>query len=392
MRNFHFFLCFFCIHPNPPFEPAMQGDLPITASKLYSANEGQTMQQRCLNDILAVGTLSFVQFDLHRKDAKRYPVLIRGWEENRFIFLDRPRLDDGRYLLLRENQDCIVRFAVNGIACAFTTSILDWDMRPHAAYMRLAWPKKYECTAFRKQERLPIHCPAKIALPDGILLDAALFDISPNGCGVLSCAPLEAGTEISLHLQLPDGTPLYGLKATVRNKRTRDDGFAIGCSFADGQPEHTNALTFYFATRAQLERGQGTAHPEIHGLVLDHSPALAAKIIESLHGSGITALHSAGLIDAFYRLRFLRPAFLLIRDEMLVRAAPAVWQELAPLQSSHGKPIEIVVYGNAPLPENLLSGLPKHLRIHADEDLAPLKLLKHLKTIHKTAQDPTTNT
>lgn len=337
------------------------------------------MPERCLHDVLAVGTVAFVQFDVHRKDAKRYPVIIRGWEADRFIFFDRPRLEDGRYLLLRENQECIVRFAVDGTACAFSSVLIDWDMRAHAAYMRLAWPKQYECTRFRKQERFSVNCSAKFTLPDGSVHEATLFDISPGGCGLETHRELEANTEVALHLHLPDGTPLLGIKAIVRNRRPRDTKFAIGCSFVEGQPEHMNALAFYFATRARLERGTGDSEPAIHGLVLDHSAELAGRIVAGLHAAGISCLHSVGLIDAFYRLRFLRPSFLLLRDEMLARAAPAVWEELAPLRSDRGKAIEIIIYGNAPLPEHLISGVPQHVRIQCAEDIAPLKLLKHLQ-------------
>jgi len=88
------------------------------------------------------------------------------------------------------------------------------------------------CSVKREVERAQLNTPVVLTL-HGQGFRGWMNDVSEQGVGVISAAPLNAGDEIGVTLKLPGEAPPLTLRAVVRHTR----GFHHGCQFVEPPTE-----------------------------------------------------------------------------------------------------------------------------------------------------------
>lgn len=265
-----------------------------------------------LEPYLVVGNPVTFHSDPFRKDAPRYKSAIRGWRSPVYVMLDRPKLGD-RYVVMAQNQPCIIRFVSGGYACAFDTQVLDWDKRRHHAYFRIAWPNAVKVVGFRKHERVMVSIPCMIKAGEAVN-EGTVTDLSIGGCCVTLGVPISPGETVALAFRLSNGYTIEDASALVRNARKVGGQTQIGCEFVEGQETVTSDIAFYVNTR--LDRGKTCGEDERRVLIIDHDEKTTKALRKCLQDRGFEVFSAPGLVDGLYRLRVVPPNALLVNQRL----------------------------------------------------------------------------
>jgi len=269
-------------------------------------------EDRDIEAYLHVGTTVAFHSNPFRKDAPRYKTVARGWHKPVYIILDRPKME-GRFVVMHENQPCVIRFLSEGYACAFDTIVLDWDTRKHNAYFRIAWPQTLKTVAFRKHERMKAQLPCKLSVR-GAECDGFVSDLSIGGCCVKAGPVAFPGDEIELTFKLPDGSLLERVRAAVRNARPAGDDMLVGCQFIEDQGNVQSDIAFYVNARLDREKQPRSDVQRI--LIIDQDPKTSRVLRKCFEERGYEVFAAPGVIDGLFRLRMAPPDALLVNQEL----------------------------------------------------------------------------
>ncbi|HOZ45527.1 MAG TPA: PilZ domain-containing protein [Candidatus Hydrogenedentes bacterium] len=266
-----------------------------------------------LENYLAVGQVMVFHPEPDQPSAHRLRTILRGWDKGFYLALDRPKLDN-RFLALREQQRCIIRFLYEGMACGFDTYVQDWETEKGRPQFRVAWPDHFKMASIRKHERVQLSLPATIDMGQSEHIPAELIDLSLGGCGILVNRPVKVGSAMRISLDLPDGTSIHQMKAVARSVRTDTKGTFVGCSFEPGQEVLLSDIRFYVFALLGRMRGEDSLPQSV--LVMEPEPGERQGIGAMLEEGGYQVIQSSGIVDGFFRLRLAQPmAFVLDCDQ-----------------------------------------------------------------------------
>lgn len=302
-------------------------------------------QRTDIESFLAIDEPVLLHLAVARRSGQRYRSMVRGWVKSKYIMLDRPR-DEARYLHMERGEPCIVRFLRQGNACGFESCILDWDTRPHISYCLLEWPESLDLVAFRKCQRIDLYIPCRI-LFQGAEYEGEVRDLSINGCRVSAPITVMNNETVELTFTLPDGIPVDGLRAHVRNAHLTEDGSFFGCEFTEDQEHLQSDLAFYVAATLERSSLEQRAAPRL--LVVEQDPERLAPLRQVFSEKGWHVFATSNSIEALLRLRMMPPTAVLVNHEQsdvagvqfmdLLKAAR--WVETIPvfIYGPPGKPL-----------------------------------------------------
>ena len=267
-------------------------------------------QSRDIEKYLAVGTVVMFHTSSAQKGGARYRTAIRGWHNPSHILLDRPKISKDRFVVLQENQACVVRYLAEGTACAFNCSVRSWDHRKYHACLRVTWPNEIECVAFRKFERVKVTLPCLLTVGEDEVA-GELRDLSLGGCGFTCAREVEKDATVSLSVTLPGVAELQGIQAVVRASRTTGQGALVGCEFTPGQAHAEYDIASYVsAVLGSSGRGEGLRNGPI--LVVENDEKMSQRLKENLKRRGYGTVLTSNTIDAAHRLRTASPDAVLL--------------------------------------------------------------------------------
>ena len=266
-----------------------------------------------IEKLMQVGMMVVIHTDPEYHTERRYRSFVRGWHCPFHIVIDRPQ-SANRPAPLREDQPCVIRFAVEGRACAFDTHILDWENKHEAAYCRVAWPEKVEVASFRKHQRIPVMIPCTIDLHTGQRIKGEIQDLSIGGCRVRAESQVEEGFDVKLGFSLPDGSTLKDVVTIVRSVHPIDDECVLGCQFEEGQESVNDGISFCIATMLDHERIHGNKRSTDHILIIDNNPESNKALRQVLEGEKWNVFTASNTLDGLMRLRLLPPAALIVNQ------------------------------------------------------------------------------
>lgn len=258
---------------------------------------------------LAVGR-AVIMCALEDNDERgRVRGFIRGWQRGAYILLDIPDVK-GSTFPFRVNVTCVLRFIADGDACACSTAILDLGSGSHFSYLRVYWPHSIESIRVRRHGRAPVTCPCTVRLAEGHEIEGELQDISAGGCRVVLGVSLPKETPITLAFNLPDGSAIRDVQATVASSSQVGGGFAHGIQFVDPDESTLNDIEFFVAST--LARLRGVEHEQARVLVITQDARNAGDLKLSLKDRNYDVTLAVGVVDGFFSLRLARPAMLVV--------------------------------------------------------------------------------
>jgi c-di-GMP-binding flagellar brake protein YcgR len=209
-----------------------------------------------LESLLRVGAAVVFQADPSHEMSPRFSTFIRGWEAGKYVILDRIQAGTERVMPVREGQQCAVRFVRDGEACAFCSSVVDWNSWRDAGWIRVRWPEEMETVPFRKHHRVNVSLPCKLFQNGTEIGDGEVVDVSIGGCGILTSVDLHFGSQVAVTLFLPNGVQIQNAEFSVRNVRQRSHVQRfLGCEFRAGQEQAQNEIAAFVV--AELRPGNG---------------------------------------------------------------------------------------------------------------------------------------
>jgi len=262
---------------------------------------------------LQVGLVTLFHPEVNRKSSRRYKSVVRGWRDGSYILMDRPKIESGSYLMMRDGQECLVRYTLEGKACGFVGHVLDFEMSRSNASMRVRWPDRVQYTYFRRGERVKCDIPCEVRTSDGAALDSRIVDLSQGGCAIRLNRELPVNTELHLNATLPDGTEVRALPAGVCNSRKDRGDYVSGLKFLDGNVSASNDVAFFVSTRLAIDRGQPA--PQNYALIIDNDESITSAITKTLARKGAHCTIGTTVVDSFYRFRAMRPKAIAINFE-----------------------------------------------------------------------------
>jgi CheY-like chemotaxis protein len=269
-----------------------------------------------IEQLLAVSLVVIFQPDPLRKESRRYQSVVRGWRRGEYIMLDRPRVDGRSFLMLRESQDCQIRYMFEGKACGFDSRVIDFDTRRHNPYMRVRWPEQLEYTYFRRGERIKVNFPCAVEADGRTHASAVLKELSQGGCGFELSQPLEKGQTVELSCELPNGVIIQALPLMVCGVREQGRSHFHGCAFTDDPHPGKDDIGFFVVSRLAAEHGAPSAAQAKRVLVLDAVNARASIIARQLNRKGHDTSQASSIVDACYRLKTLPHSAVAIASEL----------------------------------------------------------------------------
>jgi c-di-GMP-binding flagellar brake protein YcgR len=264
-----------------------------------------------IESFLAIDGPVLLHLAVARRSGQRYRSVVRGWVNSRYVMLDRPRTDS-RYLHMERGEPCVVRFLNQGNACGFESMILDWDTRPHISYCLVSWPEHLDLVSFRKCQRVDLYVPCRI-LFDGKEYEAEVRDLSISGCRVSAPIAVTNNETVELTFTLPDGIPIEGMRAYVRNAHPTDTGSFFGCEFTENQEHIQSDLAFYVAATLDRSSADRKAAPRV--LIIEQDQERIAPLRQAFMEKGWHVFETASSIEALLRVRMMPPTAVLVNQE-----------------------------------------------------------------------------
>ena len=283
-----------------------------------------------LESLLRVGAAVVFQADPSHEMSPRFSTFIRGWEAGKYVILDRIQAGTERVMPVSEGQQCAVRFVHDGEACAFCSSVVDWNSWRDAGWIRVRWPEEMETVPFRKHHRVNVSLPCKLFQNGTEIGDGEVVDVSIGGCGILTSVDLHFGSQVAVTFFLPNGVQIQNAEFSVRNVRQRSHVQRfLGCEFRAGQEQAQNEIAAFVV--AELRPGNGGRGKAACGILLiEDNTETRNALFARLKQSGYEAAGVSTAIEGFCRLFTSRPSLLIVSQEQkdlpgldIVRAAKA---------------------------------------------------------------------
>ena len=274
-------------------------------------------QEKDVERFLVVGNAIMFHTEPNRKDGPRHKTVVRGWRKGDHILLDRPKSPLGGHVPLTENQPCVMRFLVEGRACAFDSYVLNWEVSRQHPCMRIRWPKSVQFVNFRKFERLRVQIPSTVQWAEGGATDEEILDISIGGCRIQSTHGSSEGSLLQMTFTLPDGTHLEGLKSRVCSVRQEGERFLLGCRFEEGQEYDVNDVAFFVTSTLDRQRFvESEARAVQRILIMDDNEEIGSRLKRRFEQRGFETLLAGNVVDGMCRLRLLPPCAVMVSQTM----------------------------------------------------------------------------
>lgn len=279
------------------------------------------METKEVERYLRVGAVVMLYTGLTRKDAPNARTIMRGWHAGSHVFVDRPKTDRDSFLALQEKQTVILRYIVEGQACAFSTQIIDWDSRKGYPYLRLLWPTEIQLAAFRKHERLKVNLPCQISSEGGASFEGEIQDLSEGGCGVWvdkasTAASIEPGSRLIINFRLPNGVMIEDLRICAKGVRAQQAGLILGCQYEGKQFDLINDISFFATSVQEHQRLDAGDFKRRFALVIEPDPALAQKIRREFIRRNVEAITVSAMVDGIHFLRISPPSVIVARADL----------------------------------------------------------------------------
>ncbi len=208
---------------------------------------------RRIEQLLSVSLIVLFHPDPLRKDSRRYQSVIRGWRWGEYVMMDRPRVDARSLLMIREGQDCNVRYMIDGKACGFESRVLDFDTARNNPYMRLKWPEQLEYTYFRRGERIKSNLPCTVSVEGDGVASGTVVDMSQGGIAIELPSTVEKGKRLFATFELPGGQKIERLPVLVCNVREQGRLYFHGCAFEDTVHPSKEDIAFFVVSRPTMQ-------------------------------------------------------------------------------------------------------------------------------------------
>jgi len=255
-----------------------------------------------VESFLRVGCTLLMQSAPARADAPRFGSVLRGWRNGAHLLIDRPQTQSGAPAALQEGKHYVVRFVHEGLACAVESTLLDWDPRSAHSTCRLSWPNTISFTSFRQHERVTLAEACQVTWADGRRGAGQLRDLSLGGCGFVTSDPIAEGEQVSLCIELPDGSRLSKAHFMVRNIREARDGALVGCSLVPGQARVEGAIAIFLSNA--LHRGLSAESNRAGSiLVLEPDGEQADRIHRAFKIRDLQVILEENVVDGIFRLK-----------------------------------------------------------------------------------------
>lgn len=251
---------------------------------------------------------AIMELEPERKSGARYRTPIRGWRRGVYVLLDLSEVSELSKRLER-GQTVAVRFVAQGRACAFVSTVRDWQSSRLFPHLQLNWPDDVEYVAVRQYERVPVRMPCTVGMPGEHEAEGVVRDVSRGGCSVElpEDSEIERGAELEVSFDLPDGARVEAVRSFVRNIRPEAGAVIMGCCFGESLDKNTAADIEFFVT-STLERLRASPPSTQRILVLAPKHRSEESSIVALENLGFELQVAQEPVDAFFQLRLNRPA------------------------------------------------------------------------------------
>jgi len=161
-----------------------------------------------------------------------------------FLLVDVPVVN-GKAVIFEFNAPLNVRFLTEGAIYSFKTILA--RTHPKASLLVLEYPPTLLHHNLRTSERIAMMVLVEATLDgeQGSLI-GAIIDISSNGAMLALEHQVDVGRQLLLKFLMPDGTPVTGITASVRNMRNQEEKFYAGVSFNAGMGSELQAVKNYY--------------------------------------------------------------------------------------------------------------------------------------------------
>jgi len=211
---------------------------------------GSMVGQNSQNDVqwLAVGSLLHLQPDI--PDCKdRYPVVVHGWDEGRFILTDMPSVE-GASEIFKVGTDWVARYVLSGKAFGFKMELTKTLFTPKPLIF-FRYPDKIETFSIRKHKRISTFMVGSLSRRSGEgealdEIECVIRDLSRGGCLIEVNARLSVGDNVTLSFILPNGERIENIPAEVRNARSSGgESFEGGVMFSEDAVQKRIVNSFF---------------------------------------------------------------------------------------------------------------------------------------------------
>lgn len=264
-----------------------------------------------LTNALRVGQQVLVHFGGKSPDQARYSTVLRGWVTGSYLMLDSPQYQ-GRAVALVLGAPCSARFLMDDTACGFASTVV--RAQRGEPLFRLAWPSDVEFVSIRRHERVGVSIPCALSTPAGVGQRGELRDLSIGGCRIFLAAGLAVDTRIEVSFELPIGSLLGPIAATVRNANPADEGFLVGCQFDSLDDAARIELECFLKLQQEMLRADNGAVRRV--LVIGQAPELVEALRRILKPDQWEVVMALNVIDGFYSLRRVSPQVVVAQYDM----------------------------------------------------------------------------
>lgn len=170
---------------------------------------------------------------INDSDEKLLLTLI-GWDEKQFLITKNPYL---RGLQITSKDDCIIRFAKDGVAYGFQTAMLSMQYSP-APIIFFKYPETIKSMSFRKSKRVKTNIPSIILRKNKnnqfIKYNVKIVDLSESGCLIEILETdithdIDVEDKFFVNFKILDKS--LELDCVARNVRTKNEVYQIGTQF-----------------------------------------------------------------------------------------------------------------------------------------------------------------
>lgn len=275
-----------------------------------------SQESKNIEAFLQVDAPAIIDLEPKRKSGPRYRSAIRGWRCGAYVLLDVTRTPELLSRRIERGRLVAVRFVAEGKACAFASTLRDWQGGLLFPQMWLSWPDGVEYVQVRQHERVPISMPCTAWMPGDSEVEGVVRDVSRGGCSVElpENSEVERDTELEVSFDLPDGARVESARSFVRSICREPGAIIVGCCFGESIDNNT-AVDIEFFVTSTLERLRA-APPSL-------SRILVLTLKHRSDESSVVALDNLGFelevvqepVDAFFQLRLNRPAAFVVAAE-----------------------------------------------------------------------------
>jgi len=169
-----------------------------------------------------------VSLELVANPGQKYQSKLIGYMPGRSVLVATPMLANDRPLLVRKEQEVIVRFFANKNACAFKSDVKHMCTTPFH-YLHLTYPPMVETGEIRKAERVVANVQVSVinkSRPEYDTVSGAIVDISTVGAKLETLQPVGEVADILMltaKVQVGRVTRIVTWDAEIKNELDKFD-------------------------------------------------------------------------------------------------------------------------------------------------------------------------